>query len=33
MIVRVLRFLGYKVNVLMNLTDIDDKTIRDSIKA
>jgi len=33
MIVRVLRFLGYNVSVLMNLTDIDDKTIRDSIKS
>jgi len=32
MIVRVLRFLGYKVSSLMNITDIDDKTIRDSIK-
>ena len=29
---RTLRFLGYKVNALMNLTDIDDKTIRDSQK-
>ncbi len=33
LIVRVLRFLGYSVNVLMNITDIDDKTIRDSQKA
>ena len=30
---RVLEFLGYKVNLVMNLTDIDDKTIRDSKKA
>lgn len=29
-VVRSLRFLGYEVNALMNLTDIDDKTIRDS---
>jgi len=33
MIVRVLRFLGYKVSSLMNITDIDDKTIRDSQKS
>lgn len=32
-IVRVMRYLWYNVNVLMNLTDIDDKTIRDSQKA
>jgi len=32
MIVRVLRFLGYKVSSLMNITDIDDKTIRESQK-
>ncbi len=30
---RVLEYLGYKVNLVMNLTDIDDKTIRDSKKA
>lgn len=30
--VRTLRFLGYKARVTMNLTDIDDKTIRDSQK-
>lgn len=29
-IIRSLRFLGYEVDALMNLTDIDDKTIRDS---
>lgn len=29
-IIRSLRFLGYGVDALMNLTDIDDKTIRDS---
>ena len=33
MIVRVLRFLGYNVKTLMNITDIDDKTIRDSQKS
>ena len=32
MITRVLRFLWYNVNVLMCITDIDDKTIRDSQK-
>lgn len=31
-IIRSLRFLGYEVQSLMNLTDIDDKTIRDSQK-
>lgn len=31
--IRTLRFLGYKVRVTMNLTDIDDKTIRDSQKS
>jgi cysteinyl-tRNA synthetase len=31
-IIRALRFLGYDVDALMNLTDIDDKTIRDSQK-
>jgi cysteinyl-tRNA synthetase len=29
-VVRSLRFLGYKVTTTMNITDIDDKTIRDS---
>lgn len=29
-IVRSMRFLGYKVKTTMNITDIDDKTIRDS---
>lgn len=29
---RVLRFLGYDVTLIMNLTDVDDKTIRDSQK-
>lgn len=33
MVVRSLRFLGYKVKTVMNITDIDDKTIRDSQKA
>lgn len=32
-VVRTLRFLGYNVTTTMNLTDIDDKTIRDSQKA
>lgn len=32
-VVRTLRFLGYNVIYTMNLTDIDDKTIRDSQKA
>lgn len=32
-VARTLDFLGYKVTVTMNLTDIDDKTIRDSQKA
>jgi len=31
-IIRSLEFLGYHVDTLMNLTDIDDKTIRDSQK-
>lgn len=31
-VVRTLRFLGNKVETTMNITDIDDKTIRDSIK-
>ena len=30
---RVLRFCGYQVTQVMNLTDVDDKTIRDSQKA
>lgn len=30
--IRTFRFLGYEVDALMNLTDIDDKTIRDSQK-
>jgi cysteinyl-tRNA synthetase len=29
-VVRTLRFLGYNVRTVMNLTDVDDKTIRDS---
>lgn len=32
-VVRTLRFLGYKVQTVMNVTDIDDKTIRDSQKS
>ena len=32
-IVRTLRFLGYQVRDTMNITDVDDKTIRDSMKA
>jgi cysteinyl-tRNA synthetase len=32
MIIRSLRFLGYGVTTTMNITDIDDKTIRDSQK-
>lgn len=32
MVVRTMRFLGYKVETTMNITDIDDKTIRNSIK-
>jgi cysteinyl-tRNA synthetase len=32
-VVRSLRFLGYKVKTVMNITDIDDKTIRDSQKS
>ena len=30
-VVKTMRFLGYKVTTTMNITDIDDKTIRDSI--
>ncbi len=33
LIIKTLRFLGYNVSTLMNITDIDDKTIRDSQKA
>ena len=29
-IVRTLEYLGYRVTLVMNITDIDDKTIRDS---
>ncbi len=32
-VIRSLQFLGYEVDALMNLTDIDDKTIRDSQKS
>ncbi len=32
-VIRILRFLGYKVKTVMNITDIDDKTIRDSQKS
>lgn len=32
-VVRTLKFLGYQVITTMNITDVDDKTIRDSIKA
>lgn len=31
MVVRTLRYLGYKVETTMNITDIDDKTIKNSI--
>lgn len=31
-VIRTLKFFGYKVSTVMNVTDIDDKTIRDSIK-
>jgi len=33
MVVRTLRFLGYDVNTVMNITDIDDKTIKNSQEA
>ncbi len=33
LVVRTMRFLGYKVKTGMNITDIDDKTIRDSQKS
>jgi cysteinyl-tRNA synthetase len=32
-VIRTLRFLGYGVTTTMNITDIDDKTIRDSLKS
>lgn len=32
-VIRTLRFLGYRVRTVMNVTDIDDKTIRDSQKS
>lgn len=32
-VVRTLKFLGYQVTTTMNITDIDDKTIRDSVAA
>lgn len=32
-VIRSLRFLGYRVRTVMNITDIDDKTIRDSQKS
>ena len=32
-VTRTLQFLGYQVRSTMNITDVDDKTIRDSIKA
>jgi len=32
-VARSLQYLGYQVKVTMNITDIDDKTIRDSVKA
>ena len=32
-VVKSLRYLGYKVKTLMNITDVDDKTIRDSVAA
>lgn len=32
-VVRTMRFLGYKVKTVMNVTDIEDKTIRDSQKS
>ena len=32
-VVRTMRYLGYKVRTVMNVTDIDDKTIRDSQKS
>jgi cysteinyl-tRNA synthetase len=32
-IIKTLKFIGYKVKTTMNITDVDDKTIRDSIIA
>lgn len=32
-IIKSLKFLWYKVNTVMNITDVDDKTIRESVKA
>lgn len=32
-VIRTLKFLGYQVKTVMNVTDIDDKTIRDSQKS
>lgn len=32
-VVKTLRYLGYPVHTVMNITDIDDKTIRDSVAA
>lgn len=32
-VVRTLKFLGYNVKTTMNITDIEDKTIRDSMLA
>lgn len=32
-VVRSMKFLGYPVKTTMNITDVDDKTIRDSQKA
>jgi cysteinyl-tRNA synthetase len=32
-VVRIMRFLGYRVKSVMNITNIDDKTIRDSQKS
>ena len=33
MVIRSLKFLWYNLRTVMNITDVDDKTIRDSIKA
>jgi cysteinyl-tRNA synthetase len=32
-VIKTLQFLGYKTNTIMNITDVDDKTIRESIQA
>ena len=32
-VIRTLKFLGYRIKTVMNVTDIDDKTIRDSQKS